>query len=222
MERGKTMNNYKLAIFDMDGTILNTIDDLAGGVNHALAMAGLPTRTVDYVRSIVGNGIFTTLRLCAPDGISEEKLAELHKYFAPYYEEHRIDNTRPYDGVTELLRALRQHGIKTAVVSNKSDISVKPLAEQYFPGLFDMALGLSEGRAKKPAPDMVDIIIGELGVDKKHTVYIGDSEVDIMTAQNAEIDCISVTWGFRERQRLESLGAKTIADSCEEVLSLIL
>ncbi|MBQ9518409.1 MAG: HAD family hydrolase [Firmicutes bacterium] len=215
------MNKYKLAVFDMDGTILNTLDDLAGGVNYALAKAGMPVRTVEYVRSIVGNGIFTTLRLCAPEGISEEKIAELHKYFALYYEEHRADNTRPYDGVPELLKKLRQTGINTAVVSNKSDISVKPLAQQYFPDLFDMALGVTPDIEKKPAPDMANIIINNFGLDKKDVVYIGDSEVDIMTAQNTGIDCISVTWGFRGRERLEKSGAKVIADNCDEVFGLI-
>ena len=216
------MAKYKLAIFDMDGTILNTIDDLADGVNYALKTAGMPTRTVDYVRSIVGNGILTTLKLCAPEGISDEKIAELHTYFAPYYEQHRTDKTRAYAGIAELLEKIRALGIKTAVVSNKNDVSVKPLAAQYFPGLFDMALGVGEGRSKKPAPDMPDIIIKNFGFDKKDVVYIGDSEVDIMTAQNTGIDCISVTWGFRGRERLEKLGAKVIADNCDEVLKLIL
>lgn len=215
------MAKYKLAIFDMDGTILNTIDDLAGGVNHALAMAGLPTRTVDQVRSIVGNGIFTTLKLCAPEGTSDEKLAELHTYFAPYYEQHRADKTRPYDGIPELLQKLKNNGIKTAVVSNKSDISVKPLAEQYFPGLFDTAMGVTASIEKKPAPDMANIIIKNYGFDKKDVVYIGDSEVDIMTAQNTGIDCVCVTWGFRGRERLEKLGAKNIAETCDEVFAFI-
>ncbi len=222
MGEKKIMTKYKLAVFDMDGTILNTIDDLAGGVNYALEKAGLPVRTVDYVRSIVGNGIFTTIKLCAPEGTGEEKLAEIHKYFAPYYEIHRTDNTRPYDGIADLLKKLRENGVKTAVVSNKSDISVKPLAQQYFPDLFDMALGVREDTAKKPAPDMVDKIIENFGFDKKDVVYIGDSEVDIQTAKNTGIDCISVTWGFRDEQRLKKDGAVVIADNCAEVLKFII
>ncbi len=215
------MNRYKLAIFDMDGTILNTLDDLAGGVNYALEKAGLPVRTVEYVRSIVGNGIFTTIKLCAPENTDEEKLAEIHRYFAPYYEQHRADNTRPYDGIVELLQKLKDRGIKTAVVSNKSDISVKPLAEQYFPKLFDIALGVSDKIEKKPAPDMVELILEELSLNKEDAVYIGDSEVDILTAKNSGIDCINVTWGFRGRERLKESGAKVIVDTADEVFALI-
>ncbi|MBR6400320.1 MAG: HAD family hydrolase [Firmicutes bacterium] len=215
------MNRYKLAIFDMDGTILNTIDDLANGVNHALASCGLPVRTVDYVRSIVGNGIFTTIKLCAPEGTDDKKLAELHAEFAPYYEKHRTDNTRPYSGVPELIAALKAGGVKTAVVSNKSDTSVKPLARQYFPGLFDMALGVTPGTEKKPAPDMVNIIMDTFGAAADETIYIGDSEVDIATAANAGINCISVTWGFRTRQNLAASGAETITDTPADVFKII-
>ena len=122
----------------------------------------------------------------------------------------------------ELLQKLKENGIKTAVVSNKSDISVKPLAQQYFPELFDMALGVTPNTDKKPAPDMANIIIKNFGFDKKDVVYIGDSEVDIMTAQNTGIDCISVTWGFREREKLLNSGAAVIAENCGEVLGMIL
>ncbi len=212
---------YKLAIFDMDGTILDTLLDLAGGVNHALAAVGMPVRTTEYVRSIVGNGIRTTLTLCAPEGITEEQLDSLHEVFKPYYEKHRTDNTGPYPGVEELLRKLRKKGIKTSVISNKSDESVKALCVEYFDGLFDMPRGLIEGVPKKPAPESVNAIIEAMGVKKSETVYIGDSEVDVMTAKNADIDGIFVTWGFRSREQLKERGAECIVDTAEEVYDII-
>ncbi|MBQ9604359.1 MAG: HAD family hydrolase [Firmicutes bacterium] len=212
---------YKLAIFDMDGTILDTIQDLANGVNHALTCMGMPTRTVEYVRSIVGNGIRTTLTLCAPQGITEDELNSLHEAFTPFYEKHRTDNTGAYAGVKELLQKLRKDGIKTAVISNKSDESVKALCVEYFDGLFDMPRGLVEGVPKKPAPDSVNTIIEKFGVEKSEAVYIGDSEVDVQTAKNAGIDGIFVTWGFRGREQLKENGAVVIADNTEEVYILI-
>ncbi len=212
---------YKLAVFDMDGTILDTLQDLAAGVNFALENAGMPTRSIDYVRSIVGNGIMTTLKLCAPEDVTEEQIKTLYGFFAPYYEKHRADNTKPYKGVTELLQRLRESGVRTAVVSNKSDISVKPLCEQYFKGLFDMSLGTSDKTAKKPSPEMPNIIISAFGFDKKDVVYIGDSEVDIATAKNTGIDGIFVDWGFRTRKQLETSGAGIILSNTDDVFKAI-
>ena len=214
--------SYKLAIFDMDGTILNTLEDLANGVNHALAADGMPTRTMEYVRSIVGNGIYTTLRLCAPENISDEQLESLHTHFAPYYEVHRADNTRPYDGIETLLKKLKAAGVKTAVVSNKSDISVKPLCEKYFKGLFDVSQGVMEGVPKKPAPDMVEKIVSGFGLDKKDVIYIGDSEVDIQTAANARIDGVFVSWGFRTEEQLKKNGAGIVFGDTDAVLKHII
>ena len=215
------MNKYKLAIFDMDGTILDTLQDLANGVNHALKSLGMPERTVEYVRSIVGNGILTTLTLCAPQDMTADELERLHEVFKPYYELHRTDNTGPYAGIAELLKKLRGDGIKTAVISNKSDDSVKALCVEYFDGLLDLPRGLKDGVAKKPAPDSVNAVISEMGVKKEDVVYIGDSEVDVMTAKNAGIDGIFVTWGFRSREQLKENGAVVIADNTEEVYRLI-
>ena len=213
---------YKLAIFDMDGTILDTIRDLTNGVNHALGQMGMPLRSVEYLREVVGNGIVTTLKRCAPPDITDAELAELHSFFAPFYEIHRTDNTRPYDGVAQLLEKLKQNGVKTAVVSNKSDVSVKPLCDRYFKGLFDISLGTSEGMAKKPSPEMPESIIAHFGFDKKDVVYIGDSEVDVMTAKNTEIDGIFVDWGFRTREKLKMSGAEVIASDAESVFDLIM
>lgn len=202
---------YDLAIFDMDGTILDTLEDLSDGVNHALMQQGYPVHTISEIRGFVGNGIRKLIERSVPRGTSEQKISETHELFTAYYTQHCADKTKPYDGIPELLEHLRECGIMTAVVSNKADYAVQKLCEQYFSGLFDAAAGEQMPvYPKKPAPEMVNMIIDKLGAAKDRTVYIGDSDVDIMTAANAGIDMIAVDWGFRDRDFLIKNGAGTI------------
>lgn len=208
---------YKLAIFDMDGTILDTLVDLANAVNHALAEKNLPQRSLMEIRSYLGNGMLNLIRLSAPKGASDAEISELKDIFTNYYKAHCAENTKPYAGILELIAELRAQGVKTAVVSNKPDFGVQLLVKEHFPTSFDFAVGEKEGIAKKPAPDSVNAVLEKLNISRKDAVYIGDSEVDYATAKNAEMDDIIVTWGFRDEDYLQSLGAKTIVHTMEEL-----
>lgn len=213
---------YDLVIFDMDGTILDTLEDLSDSVNHALMQHGYPVHTIDEIRGFVGNGIRKLLERSVPHGTNEQKISETHKLFTAYYTQHCTDKTKPYEGVTELLEHLHSVGIKTAVVSNKADYAVQRLCEQYFSGLFDAAAGEQMPvYPKKPAPEMVNMIIDKLGAEKNRTVYVGDSDVDIMTAANAGIDMIAVDWGFRDRDFLIENGAGTIVSDVGTLKNII-
>lgn len=213
---------YKYVIFDLDGTILDTLDDLADAANAALKACGFPERTRDEVRLFVGNGIRKLIERAVPKGTSEEDIVKTHEAFTAYYSVHCKDKTKPYKGIPELVKALKANGIRSAVVSNKADYGVKALCEEYFEGLFDMSVGEREGIRKKPAPDSVFEAMRIMGADKAETVYIGDSDVDVMTAQNSGIDCIGVSYGFRGREFLEAHGAKVIADTVDELYEILL
>ncbi len=212
---------YTLAIFDLDGTILDTLEDLTDGVNYALTECGYPVRTIGEVRSFVGNGIRKLIARSLPVGTAETEIDRVHGIFAPYYKAHCADKTAPYDGMHALLQKLRDAGVLTAVLSNKADFAVQPLIAQYFDGLFDLALGERQGVPRKPAPDGVHEILERLGVQKTDAVYIGDSNVDIETAQNAGLACICVDWGFRDRAQLIEAGAQVIVSSPEELLAAL-
>lgn len=212
---------YKLAVFDMDGTILDTLEDLKDSLNYALELNGFPTRTIDEVRSFVGNGIGKLIERGVPMGTSETETGKVLASFTEHYKQHCADKTKPYDGVTELILKLRSSGMKTAVVSNKADYGVSELCRQYFAGLFDAAVGEREGIRRKPAPDSVNAVLEKLDISRSDAVYIGDSEVDLETAKNAEMDCIAVSWGFREPEFLRQRGADIIASSPDEVLALL-
>ncbi|MBR0092191.1 MAG: HAD family hydrolase [Lachnospiraceae bacterium] len=213
---------YRLAIFDMDGTTLDTLEDLRDAANHALRMAGFPERSMDEIRMAVGNGAQHLIRMSVPEGTSEEVCKEVLTAFQQHYRAHNNDKTRAYDGIPELLRDLKDAGVRLAVVSNKPDAAVAPLCDLYFKGLFDLAIGEREGIARKPAPDMVEYALRTLGFDKKDAVYIGDSEVDVLTANNSGIDLITVDWGFRTVAQLKKAGAETIVSTPGDVLRLIL
>ena len=213
---------YKAVIFDMDGTILDTLDDLADSVNHSLEKHGFPKRKREEIRTFLGNGMVQLIHLSVPEGtLPEEETAVLEEH-KKYYPLHSADKTKAYDGITELLNVLKQKGIKTAVVSNKSDPNVKVLVKRYFDGLFDVSVGSREGVPRKPAADLVDIALNELGVEKKEAVYIGDSDVDLATAFNSELEMITVLWGFRDRDVLEKAGAKVFADTAKELKEFLL
>lgn len=213
---------YKLAIFDLDGTILDTLEDLADSVNYALGECGYPLRTIEEVRHFVGNGIRKLIERAVPDGLTEEEINRVHQVFSSYYQVHCADKTRPYEGILPLLERLRAAGCLTAVVSNKADVAVQPLCRRYYKGLFDYAVGEREGIRRKPAPDAVQEVLRRLEIEDREAIYIGDSEVDIRTAENAGLDSIIVTWGFRERAYLESQGGRQFVDRPEEIDAIIL
>ena len=213
---------YRLAIFDMDGTILDTLEDLAAAGNHALSECGMPQRTVDEVRQFVGNGIRNYLNLAVPSGTPAAEVDRVLEAFTPYYAAHCADRTAPYPGITALLETLRSAGMQTAVVSNKPDYGVQALCGQYFPGLFDAAAGEREGVRRKPAPDAVDAVLDALQIPREEAVYIRDSDVDIETARNAGMPCISVSWGFRSAAFLQEHGASQIVEDADALEKLLL
>lgn len=209
---------YDLVIFDMDGTILNTLEDLADSLNATLCHFHYPEHTIEEVCSFVGNGIRLLIERGVPKGLKASQIDKVYDYFMIYYQEHCADKTKPYDGIRETIQKLRDAGIKTAVVSNKADCAVKELAEQYFQGLFDVAVGEREGILKKPAPDGVNDVLRQLGVARNRAIYVGDSEVDVATAQNAQMDSLIVKWGFRKEDFLKEHGAKTLISNPEEIV----
>jgi phosphoglycolate phosphatase len=208
---------YKLIVFDMDGTILDTLEDLKNSLNFALTANDMPERTLDEVRRFVGNGIGKLIERGVADGATPEQIAGVQAAFFPHYTLHCNDNTRPYDGIPEVINSLRNAGYLTAVVSNKADFAVQDLCKIWFDGLFDVAVGEREGLQRKPAPDSVFEVCRLLNVSIEDAVYIGDSEVDYQTAQNAGMDVISVDWGFRDADFLRSIGAKKIVSSPKEL-----
>ncbi len=215
------MPGYKVAVFDMDGTILNTLDDMTVACNYTLGQMGMPLRTIDEIRMFVGNGIPKLVERIAPAGTDEETVKKMLDIFMPFYSAHSMDKTGPYAGIPELLKKLKDKGIKLACVSNKADAAMRKLCDVFFTGLFDDAEGERAGVNKKPAPDMVWAALEKMGAKKEDAVYIGDSNVDFETAVNSGLDCISVSWGFRTRESLEKLGPKFIADTPEEVYDII-
>ena len=213
---------YKLALFDMDGTVLDTLQDLADSTNAVLEKHGFPTHDIEAVRQFVGNGAKVLIEKAVPAGTDARKIDAVLADFKEYYGDHSADVTKPYDGIPEMLQRLRAAGVRTAVVSNKPDFAVRSLSAQYFGELFDVSIGDREGVRKKPAPDSVLEVMRQLGCEPCETVYIGDSDVDVQTAQNAGIDGIFVDWGFRSVECLCQSGAKTVVSSPNEIAELIL
>ena len=204
---------FPLVIFDLDGTILDTLKDLHASVNVAMDAFAMPQRSLREVRSFVGNGIRRLIELCVPKETSVEIIDQVQTVFSAHYKLHCNDRTRPYDGIPELIHRLRQSGCKTAVVSNKDDDAVRALCELHFPGAFDAVVGSREGVRKKPAPDSVNEVLSQLGFSRDKAVYIGDSEVDLQTANNIGMELISVSWGFRDESVLHRIGCRNIATS---------
>ena len=215
--------SFKIALFDLDGTVLNTLDDLADAANAVLATNNMPLRTRDEIRRFVGNGIRKLIERAVPSGTDSDAVDKVMTDFKTYYGAHCAEKTAPYAGIPEVLAALRANGVRTAVVSNKADFAVQPLVKQYFGDLFDMALGEDiQKRPAKPAPDMVRHVLETMGEKAEDAVYIGDSDVDVQTARNAGLACIAVTWGFRDRNCLADAGATLFADTPDELQNLIL
>lgn len=212
---------YDTVIFDLDGTLMDTLDDLADSVNAVLDRNGYPVRTRDEVRRIVGNGLLQTLRLCLPEGTSGEVIERLLPEFRAYYNEHCQIKTKPYDGIMDCLKVLSERGYKLAIVSNKADEAVKILNGQYFQEYVKVAIGERPGVRKKPEPDTVFQALKELQSKPETAIYVGDSEVDKATADNAGLNCISVDWGFRDREELEKLHPAYLISSPEELPVLL-
>ena len=211
----------KAVIFDLDGTLLNTLADLSASVNYTLERFGFPLRSEREVRSFLGNGI----RALVEKSLPAEKKAmtdECLKVFKDYYDIHKDDNTAPYDGIVEMLRSVKAAGLKTAIVSNKYDAAVQYLKDVTFSGLIDFAVGEGNGIAAKPAPDGVLLALKKLGAAKAESVYVGDSEVDLMTAQNSGLKCVAVTWGFRDKEELIGRGAKNVIDDTDSLASTLI
>lgn len=219
--QGGGAKHYALAIFDLDGTILDTLADLAASVNHALAACGHPTRTIDEVRRFVGNGVRKLVERAVPAGTGPEDMERVFAAFKEHYAGHSMDATRPYPYITFLLKGLKLKGMRLAVVSNKLDGAVGPLCEHFFPGIFDIAVGEKPGVGKKPAPDMAEAVLKALDIPRDGAVYIGDSEVDIATARNAGLDEIAVTWGFRDEAFLKEQGAARLVSSPGELYDIL-
>ena len=214
--------NIKAVIWDLDGTLLNTLDDLAASTNAALLANGLPARTTDEVRAFVGNGIHKLIERAVPEtGAAHPLFQATLDAFVAHYGEHSKDHTKPYDGVIETLDALSAQGVMLAIVSNKIDFAVKQLSCDYFGSRMRSAVGDDPSRRKKPAPDSVLEAMRQMGVSAQETVYVGDSDVDVMTARNAGIPCIAVTWGFRSEESLIEAGAQHIARRPQEILSIV-
>jgi phosphoglycolate phosphatase len=212
---------YTSVIFDMDGTLLDTLEDLCISINHALALHGLPERERANTRRNLGNGMDYLVEHSVPQDTPPELVTQVGEDFRAHYALHASDHTRPYPGVLELLDTLEARGVRTAVVSNKGDFAVQELVRDLFAGRFGCAMGEHDGLARKPAPDMVYAAMRELGVSREGCVYVGDSEVDLATARNSQLPCISVSWGFRDRDELVEAGATTIVSSCDELLAAI-
>ena len=211
------MRKYDTVIFDLDGTLLDTLEDLADAVNDALRSTGMPERTLEEVRAFVGNGVRRLIELAVPGGFENPQFEEVFGKFRAYYGVHCNDKTKPYEGILSLLQDLKEEGFALAIVSNKPDGAVKELSEIYFHDLIQVAIGEREGVKRKPAPDTVFAALGELGVSGERAVYVGDSDVDVMTAKNAGLPCITVLWGFRDKEFLKEQGAKVFASTPEEI-----
>lgn len=209
-------------IFDLDGTLLNTLTDLTNSVNYALETYRLPTHSEDAIRQMVGNGVTVLMERAIPGGRSFGEFEGCLNTFKEHYEIHKKDFTKPFDGILEFLKEASGSGYKLAVVSNKFDLAVKGLCQDFFAPYITTAIGESPQVAPKPAPDTVFKAMEELHSSASQCVYVGDSDVDIATAGNAGIPCISVSWGFRSRQFLEEHGALWLADNVADLKHILL
>ena len=216
------MYRYRAVVFDLDGTLLDTLEDLTDSVNVAMEQFGCEKKTIGQVRSYVGNGIRKLIDRCLDGGEAYPQFEEVFQAFKDDYNKNCRRKTQPYPGIVDMIRTLQEQGIKVAIVSNKADFAVKELNEYYFKEFNLVAIGEREGICRKPAPDTVFMALRELGAAKEDAVYVGDSDVDIMTAHNAGMPCISVLWGFRDRNFLNEHGASAYAQDAEELLHMLL
>ncbi|MBR4460606.1 MAG: HAD family hydrolase [Paludibacteraceae bacterium] len=211
-----------ILIFDLDGTLLNTIDDLGYACNYALAQTGFPTHPIEAYPAMVGNGISNLIRRALPEAErNDETVTRLREFFVPYYNEHNCDQTRPYDGIPQLLSTLRAKGHTLAVASNKYQAATEKIVRHFFPDTFDCILGERDGIPRKPDPQIVADILSAVASKASLPLYIGDSLVDRDTALNARVPFVACSWGFVPRERLIEAGVTTLIDRPEELLSLL-
>ena len=216
------MKKFHTVIFDLDGTLADTLGDLNEAVNVALTKHGFPVRSLEETRAAIGNGIRNLIERSATAGIDSATCDVLLNDFRAYYREHLLVKTVAYPGMVELLQTLREAGVRIAVASNKFDAGTKEIFYGLFGETAEVVRGETEDCPRKPAPDIIDRILAELDVPKEGTVLIGDSDIDIKTAQNAGIEVIGVTWGFRSREQLAAVGAKKFADTADELRRFLL
>ena len=214
----RMIREYDTYIFDLDGTLLDTLMDLAASCNYALQQHGMAQRTIDEVRMFVGNGVKKLMERAIPDGLANPQFDEVYQCFRQHYLKHGLDHTAPYPGVLPMLAELKRRNKKIAVVSNKFYRATEELCKHFFGQYVEVAIGEREGIKKKPAPDTVLEALAQLGVTGDNAVYIGDSDVDIATANNCQLPCISVLWGFRDKDFLLRSGATTLINTPEELL----
>ena len=211
---------YQTYVFDLDGTLLDTLGDLAASTNYALRTHGMPEHSLDDVRRFVGNGVRVLMERAVPQGAENPQFEAAFQTFRTHYMQHSLDTTKPYDGILETLEALKADGCRLAVVSNRMMAATQELCRHFFRDTIEVAIGEHEaqGIRKKPAPDTVNEAFRQLGVGKERAVYVGDSDVDILTARNSGLPCISVLWGFRDRDFLIQHGAETFISAPSELL----
>lgn len=212
---------YSAVIFDLDGTLLDTLDDLADSVNYAMSACGFPLRTREQTRLSIGNGVPRLIELSVPGGTGNPLYEKCLSIFKDNYFANRRNRTKPFDGIPEMLRGLKKLSVPTGVVSNKFDSAVKQLCAEYFGDLIDVAIGESPQVRRKPAPDCLEEAMRIIGVNPHECLYVGDSDTDIFTARNAGVDCASVLWGYRDEMILRSAGANKIISSPEQILKLV-
>lgn len=211
----------KLVIFDLDGTLLYTLEDLMNSVNHALKRFGYETKTLEEVSEHVGNGVQHLVRMMLPESVSDDDFKAYYECFKEHYSEHCCDKTHPYDGIMETLRLLRCRDVKVGILSNKFQSAAEEVCKHYFDGLYDIVVGESETCKRKPAPDGINMICDKFEMSKEDVLFFGDSEVDIKTAENADIYCVSVLWGYREREFLAENNAKVFISNPLDIIDII-
>ena len=213
---------YQAVLFDMDGTVLDTLDDLCDSINHSLAEFSLPQVSREHVRQCLGNGAAFLVSHSIPAGSSPELEADVLAFYKPWYDAHCLIKTAPYEGILPMMQSLKEQGLRLAIISNKPDRAVQELSDAFFPGLLELSVGESPSVRRKPAPDTVLTAASQIGLSVDQCVYVGDSEVDLQTARNAGMDCISVTWGFRDEAQLIEAGASVLVRTPEELESFLL
>ena len=211
---------YDAVFFDLDGTVIDSLQDIVDAVNHTMRHFGLPEYTPEQLRPALGWGVGVLMKSVLPD-FSDARRAEILAFYRPYYSAHAADKSRPFEGIQPALARLKADGLVLAILSNKPDSAVQPLAERFFADTMSLAVGERDGVRRKPCPDMLEAAAEQLGVDLHRCLYVGDSEVDIDTARNTGIDCLCVSWGFRSREELRRAGAEHIIDAPAELVDFV-
>ncbi len=212
---------YDAVFFDLDGTVLDTLQNITDAVNHTMRHFGLREFSLQTLKPHLGWGVDYLMKQLIPE-LTDAEIAEILAYYRPYYAAHTTDRVRPYDGILPMMEQLREQGLALALISNKPDSAVQPLMDLYFRNLLSYTIGEQPGIARKPAPDMLQKAADTVGTKLSRCLYVGDTEVDIQTAENCGIDCLCVTWGFRTREQLLRAGAKHIIDRTEEIVPFVL